>query len=303
MQWTGAARGQRDWLLRRAHAEAHELTSCLRPPLPADRIAATLQLLTFFFIAVFAFEPRNFCETGFERFTGFTVGDTPATLDIPTLSYSPCKIDSEWQQLSSLGLGGQPGPLREERYGLLPTGAVQLHPKRLSLLDFSACPHCLSVVLAAAVGDYTPPAGYPGTSNGTALGQWLAGLGQPDQEAVSATQGCTALHRAGWRGACPQLCACAFRRRCRLPTQHLIHGASTVLRCPARHGCEQRVAGLLLATPAQYLAAVDDEFPNFFQLPVLMLMLITLLNDGTLISVGYDNVRHSPRPGERSLGC
>ncbi len=47
----------------------------------------------------------------------------------------------------------------------------------------------------------------------------------------------------------------------------------------------------------QFISGVEDEFPNFFQLPVLMLMLITLLNDGTLISVGYDNVRHSPRPG------
>jgi hypothetical protein len=33
---------------------------------------------------------------------------------------------------------------------------------------------------------------------------------------------------------------------------------------------------------------------------VLMLMLITLLNDGTLISIGYDNVKPSPRPG---VGC
>jgi len=32
------------------------------PPPAADRIAATLQLLTFFFISVFAFNPRNFCE-------------------------------------------------------------------------------------------------------------------------------------------------------------------------------------------------------------------------------------------------
>jgi len=31
-------------------------------------------------------------------------------------------------------------------------------------------------------------------------------------------------------------------------------------------------------------------------MPVLMLMLITLLNDGTLISVGYDNVKASPYP-------
>lgn len=52
----------------------------------------------------------------------------------------------------------------------------------------------------------------------------------------------------------------------------------------------------------QFVSGVEEEFPNFFQLPVLMLMLITLLNDGTLISVGYDNVRHSPRPGEAPRG-
>jgi len=39
-----------------------------------------------------------------------------------------------------------------------------------------------------------------------------------------------------------------------------------------------------------------DGWPFFFQLPVLMLMLITLLNDGALISIGYDNVRPSPIP-------
>ncbi|GAB4816895.1 hypothetical protein N2152v2_003941 [Parachlorella kessleri] len=43
------------------------------------------------------------------------------------------------------------------------------------------------------------------------------------------------------------------------------------------------------------------EAPSFFQLPVLMLMLITLLNDGTLISVGYDHVIPSPRPEKWNL--
>jgi len=33
----------------------------------------------------------------------------------------------------------------------------------------------------------------------------------------------------------------------------------------------------------------DSEWPAFFHMPVLMLMLITLLNDGTLIAIGYDN--------------
>jgi len=32
----------------------------------------------------------------------------------------------------------------------------------------------------------------------------------------------------------------------------------------------------------------DKEWPPFFHMPVLMLMLITLLNDGTLITIGYD---------------
>jgi H+-transporting ATPase len=33
----------------------------------------------------------------------------------------------------------------------------------------------------------------------------------------------------------------------------------------------------------------SKEWPDFFSMPVLMLMLITLLNDGTLIAIGYDN--------------
>ena len=32
------------------------------------------------------------------------------------------------------------------------------------------------------------------------------------------------------------------------------------------------------------------QWPEFFHMPVLMLMVITLLNDGTLIAIGYDNV-------------
>ena len=34
----------------------------------------------------------------------------------------------------------------------------------------------------------------------------------------------------------------------------------------------------------------DHNWPTFFHMPVIMLMLITLLNDGTLIAIGYDNV-------------
>ena len=54
--------------------------------------------------------------------------------------------------------------------------------------------------------------------------------------------------------------------------------------------------------PNAYTEGEDPhEWPDYFQLPVLMLMLITLLNDGTLISIGYDNVVPSKYPNEWNL--
>jgi len=43
------------------------------------------------------------------------------------------------------------------------------------------------------------------------------------------------------------------------------------------------------------------DWPDFFKMPVLLLMLITLLNDGTLISIGYDRVKPSARPSVWNL--
>jgi hypothetical protein len=43
--------------------------------LSADRIAATLQLLTFFFISVFAFDPRTFCEDAVANGYSYACGD------------------------------------------------------------------------------------------------------------------------------------------------------------------------------------------------------------------------------------
>lgn len=40
----------------------------------------------------------------------------------------------------------------------------------------------------------------------------------------------------------------------------------------------------------------DHVWPEFFHMPVLMLMLITLLNDGTLITIGYDIAVAGPTP-------
>merc|ERR1711871_987298 len=43
------------------------------------------------------------------------------------------------------------------------------------------------------------------------------------------------------------------------------------------------------------------QWPGFFHMPVLMLMLITLLNDGTLIAIGYDNVNPRKCPESWNL--
>mmetsp|Transcript_14681 Transcript_14681/g.43032 ORF Transcript_14681/g.43032 Transcript_14681/m.43032 type:complete len:940 (+) Transcript_14681:400-3219(+) len=47
--------------------------------------------------------------------------------------------------------------------------------------------------------------------------------------------------------------------------------------------------------------ANEEPWPEFFSLPVIMLMLITILNDGTLISIGYDNVNPSHMPEKWNL--
>jgi len=44
------------------------------------------------------------------------------------------------------------------------------------------------------------------------------------------------------------------------------------------------------------LPSEDTTWPAFFHMPVLLLMLITLLNDGTLIAIGYDHVRPPSTP-------
>ena len=49
--------------------------------------------------------------------------------------------------------------------------------------------------------------------------------------------------------------------------------------------------------PADYPhPASDVPWPSYFHLPVMMLMLITVLNDGALIAIGYDNVIPSRTP-------
>jgi len=56
--------------------------------------------------------------------------------------------------------------------------------------------------------------------------------------------------------------------------------------------------------PPKNYGAIDPEHPQqaeFFHLPVLLFMLITLLNDGTLMAIGYDRVVPQPRPQRWNL--
>jgi H+-transporting ATPase len=45
----------------------------------------------------------------------------------------------------------------------------------------------------------------------------------------------------------------------------------------------------------------EDVWPQFFHMPVLMLMLITLLNDGTLITIAYDHAEASMTPNKWNI--
>lgn len=53
--------------------------------------------------------------------------------------------------------------------------------------------------------------------------------------------------------------------------------------------------------PDTYEHPEDEEWPEFFKMPVLMLMLITLLNDGTLISIAYDYAKANETPDKWNL--
>jgi hypothetical protein len=44
--------------------------------------------------------------------------------------------------------------------------------------------------------------------------------------------------------------------------------------------------------------ASTDAYPEYFFLPALLLVFITVLNDGTMIAIGYDNAKASERPAK-----
>jgi hypothetical protein len=57
----------------------------------------------------------------------------------------------------------------------------------------------------------------------------------------------------------------------------------------------------IFALPPRHYLPDDPTALAFFKMPVLFLMLITVLNDGTLITVAYDNVNPSKEPEKWNL--
>ncbi|CAN0112285.1 unnamed protein product [Heterosigma akashiwo] len=55
--------------------------------------------------------------------------------------------------------------------------------------------------------------------------------------------------------------------------------------------------GVLFFHPVAY----NSSFPDFWYMPVLALITITLLNDGTIISIAYDNVQYNVNPEQWNL--
>lgn len=53
--------------------------------------------------------------------------------------------------------------------------------------------------------------------------------------------------------------------------------------------------------PPEEILQEGEAWPEFFHMPVLMLMLITLLNDGTLITIAYDKAQASETPNRWNL--
>ena len=68
--------------------------------------------------------------------------------------------------------------------------------------------------------------------------------------------------------------------------------ASRIFTCECQ--CQSTVTSI-------HIVCLRRQWPSYFQLPVLMLMLITLLNDGTLISIGYDRAVACTRPERWNL--
>lgn len=65
--------------------------------------------------------------------------------------------------------------------------------------------------------------------------------------------------------------------------------------------CRCIIAGDDSATNFNIGLPGDDCNPSYFKIPVIALVLITILNDGTIISIAYDNVKPSAVPEQWNL--
>jgi hypothetical protein len=93
-----------------------------------------------------------------------------------------------------------------------------------------------------------------------------------------------------------------------LPLRIAAVGPRSVRRCALQNFLTYRIAATmqlvffffiaLLAFDLKKYQPEGKEWPEFFFVPVLLLLLITVLNDGTLITIGYDNVKAPDYPAK-----
>ena len=82
-------------------------------------------------------------------------------------------------------------------------------------------------------------------------------------------------------------------------TNRWVHGVGVTGPVPPNPA---NASGYVIDTWEEFLEPIRENYcRSFFSLPVILLMLITVLNDGTLISIGYDHVIPSPRPEKWNL--
>lgn len=74
--------------------------------------------------------------------------------------------------------------------------------------------------------------------------------------------------------------------------------------CTYRIACSTQLlsfffVSIIFYDPSSFKSGYD--LPNSFTIPVIALVLITILNDGTIISIAYDNVTASKKPEKWNL--
>jgi len=219
------------------------------------RIAATLQLLVFFFIAVFSLPPKVYYEAN-----GFHAIDT-------IISNSTIGGDANINLLDKLWPMALP-----RQCAVCPLGYTGLNDQ-----DFKDYEDTIKVQTVTTSNYASPTSGVTGSKSSATTTDNITYFNIDAMNPANPLK----MHGKSWSAGCSIT----------LPICSTLNNWIGSASAPAGWG----------TTPASSYVQCEG-WPFYFQLPVLMIMLITLLNDGALISIGYDNVIANPEPERWNLG-